>query len=167
MLTSPSPSPSPSSIPISSHLSPPAQTYAASAVLELMRRALTRDPPADPADADAADPAAADPAAAERAPELPPPLHAGLQLRHPLACYVWGLDYRHDWHQARPAARAHAPARTDRRSANPHRTDSLATGCSRRRRRFARTGGPPRSSAAPRAPVASMASLASQQSPLA
>ena len=29
---------------------------------------------------------------------LPTPLHTGLQERPPLACYVWGVDYKHNYH---------------------------------------------------------------------
>jgi len=86
------------------HPTPSMQAYAAGALLEAIRRAavlIQHEGDVDGAPAGAA------------LGGLPAPLHPGLQLRHPLACFVWGVNYRLNWREGngyRLLARAHALA---------------------------------------------------------
>ena len=72
------------------HPPPAMQAFVAGAVLEVVRRVAELTPPSAESDRRGADGAAWQ----ARQMVLPPAMHAGLPERLPLACYVWGIDYK-------------------------------------------------------------------------
>lgn len=76
------------------HPQPAMQAYVASSLLEALRRAAVLT---SAEERTAVSTATVGEAGGRSEDSMPVPLHPGLQLRHPLACYVWGLDYKHNW----------------------------------------------------------------------